>query len=165
MSSRANRLHKIAQIISTTQISSQAELVKLLAKSGVSITQATLSRDLEVLGAIKVHGAGGVIQYAIPEDSTGAIPSKDNSRLARTLADLMANMEYSGNIVVLRTPPGAASYLASAIDRADLDSIIGTVAGDDTVLVITRDPQGGKKVSGQLQKLAGQVQTRNKQGE
>lgn len=159
MTTRAARLHKIAQLIAANQVASQAELVHLLATEGISVTQATLSRDLDNLGAIKVHGIDGMSYYAIPEDSTGELPTKDQSRLARTLGDLMANVEYSGNIVVLRTPPGAASYLASALDRGDLDSVIGTVAGDDTVMVITRDPSGGQKVSEQLKELAGQFRT------
>jgi len=157
MTSRAARLHKISNIVSGQQVASQAELVHLLSVAGITVTQATLSRDLDILGAIKVHGADGSSFYAIPEDSTGELPTKDPARLARTLADLMASVEYSGNIVVLRTPPGAASYLASALDRGDLDTFIGTVAGDDTVLVITRDPQGAEQVAQQLKDLAGQT--------
>ena len=159
MTTRAARLHKVSQLVATHQVASQAELVHLLNSDGISVTQATLSRDLDILGAIKVHGKEGLSYYAIPEDSTGDLPTKDHSRLARALGDLMANVEYSGNIVVLRTPPGAASYLASALDRGDLDSVIGTVAGDDTVMVITRDPNGGQKVSEQLKELAGQFRS------
>jgi len=159
MTTRTARLHKIAQIVAANRVSSQAELVHLLSVDGITVTQATLSRDLDILGALKVHGADGASFYAIPEDSTGELPTKDHSRLARTLGDLMANAEYSGNIVVLRTPPGAASYLASALDRGDLDSVIGTVAGDDTVMVITRDPNGGEQVADQLTELAGQFRT------
>jgi len=159
MTTRTARLHKISQLVAARQVSSQAELVHLLSLEGISVTQATLSRDLDILGALKVHGADGASFYAIPEDSTGELPSKDQSRLARALGDLMATVEHSGNIVVLRTPPGAASYLASALDRGDLDSVIGTVAGDDTVLVITRDPSGGAQVAEQLKELAGQFRT------
>jgi transcriptional regulator of arginine metabolism len=156
MTTRTARLHKIAQIIAAHQVSAQSELVHLLSLDGISVTQATLSRDLDILGAIKVHGIDGASFYAIPEDSTGELPSKDHSRLARALSDLLATATHSGNIVVLRTPPGAASYLASALDRGDLDSVIGTVAGDDTVLVITRAPDGGAQVAEQLKELAGQ---------
>ncbi|NBV95898.1 MAG: arginine repressor [Actinobacteria bacterium] len=156
MSTRAARLHRISQIISSNQISSQGELLRLLEKDLVSVTQATLSRDLEFLGAIKVHGANGDSYYAIPEDSTRELPARDQSRLARTLADLLATVDYSGNIVVLRTPPGAASYLASALDKSELESVIGTIAGDDTVLVVTRDSNGGKAVAKQLQELSQQ---------
>lgn len=159
MTTRTARLHKISQLVAVQQVSSQAELVQLLSLEGISVTQATLSRDLDILGALKVHGVDGTSFYAIPEDSTGELPSKDHSRLARALGDLMASVEHSGNIVVLRTPPGAASYLASALDRGDLDSVIGTVAGDDTVLVITRDPNGGSQVAEQLKELAGQFRT------
>lgn len=159
MTTRAARLHKIAQLIASKSIASQAELVAQLAHEGISVTQATLSRDLDILGAIKVHGKDGASFYAIPEDSTRELPTKDYSRLARTVADLMASAEYSANIVVLRTPPGAASYLASALDRGDLDSVLGTVAGDDTVMVITRDPDGGHDVCEQLKELAGQARS------
>ncbi|MEI7442938.1 MAG: arginine repressor [Actinomycetes bacterium] len=159
MTTRTARLHKIAQIVAAHQVSSQAELVHLLSEDGISVTQATLSRDLDILGALKVHGVDGTSFYAIPEDSTGELPSKDTTRVARALGDLMATVTHSGNIVVLRTPPGAASYLASALDRGDLDSVIGTIAGDDTVLVITRDPNGGAQVSQQLTELAGQFRS------
>jgi len=159
MTTRTARLHKIAQIVAAQQVASQAELVQLLSQEGISVTQATLSRDLDILGALKVHGVDGTSLYAIPEDSTGDLPSKDNSRLVRALGDLMATVTHSGNIVVIRTPPGAASYLASALDRGDLDSVIGTVAGDDTVLVITRDPNGGWQVGEQLKELAGQFRS------
>ena len=157
MTTRAARLHKIAQIVASKPIASQAELVQALSAEGISVTQATLSRDLDILGAIKVHGKDGVSYYAIPEDSTGELPTKDFSRLARSLADLMASADYSANIVVLRTPPGAASYLASALDRGDLDTVLGTVAGDDTVMIITREPEGGHDVCEQLKELAGKA--------
>ena len=160
MSTRAARLHKISQLISSQKISSQSELLQLLQAAAISVTQATLSRDLDFLGAIKVHDVSGESFYAIPEDSTRELPPRDNPRLSRTLSDLMASVDYSGNIVVLRTPPGAASYLASVLDKSDLDSVIGTVAGDDTVLVVTKDSNGGKSVANQLQELAEQLQTK-----
>lgn len=163
MSTRAARLHKIVQLISTQNISSQSELLQLLTTNSISVTQATLSRDLEFLGAVKVTGKDGSHFYVIPEGSTGDLPTRDDSRLAKTLADLMASAEHSGNIVVLRTPPGAASYLASAIDRADLNQVLGTVAGDDTVMLVTRAVSGGKQVAELLQELADQSKSkRNK---
>jgi transcriptional regulator of arginine metabolism len=159
MTTKTARLHKISQIVSAQRITSQAELVQALRVEGIAVTQATLSRDLDALGAIKVHAGDGESYYAIPEDSTRMLPTRDQSRLGRTLADLMASAEHSANIVVLRTPPGAASYLASALDRGDVDTILGTVAGDDTVMVITRDPQGGGAVCEQLTQLAEQART------
>lgn len=163
MSTRAARLHRISQLIAGNKISSQSELLSMLEKDLVSVTQATLSRDLEFLGAIKVHGATGESYYAIPEDSTRELPTRDQTRLARTLSDLLATVDYSGNIVVLRTPPGAASYLASALDKSELESVIGTIAGDDTVLVVTRESNGGKAVAKQLQELS-ELQRQKKTG-
>jgi transcriptional regulator of arginine metabolism len=144
----------ISQIIDKQPVASQAELVTRLAQSGVLVTQATLSRDLEVLGAVKVHDINGQTKYVIPEDGTGEISKSDGSRLGRTLSEYMATADYSGNIVMLRTQPGAAGLLASAIDRADLSVVIGTIAGDDTVMVVTKDPDGGRAVCQQLISLA-----------
>ncbi len=153
MTTRAARLHLLTTIITDGRIRSQAELVLALAREGIQVTQATLSRDLDVLGAVKVHDAEGGY-YAIPQDGTGDLAFKDSHRLSRILSEHMASAEHSGNLVVLRTQPGAASYLASALDRSGLTSIIGTIAGDDTVMVVTRDPAGGPAVCHELTELA-----------
>lgn len=154
MTNRASRLALIQDIITTNDVSSQAEIVLLLARKGVTVTQATLSRDLEILGAVKISKGPTGLCYVIPDDGTGAPITKDSSRLSRAMTELAASVDYSGNIVVVRTSPGAASYLASTIDRSGLDSIIGTVAGDDTVMLVTRDPAGGATVCQELQDLA-----------
>ena len=154
MTNRASRLALIQEIITANDVSSQAEIVLLLARKGVTVTQATLSRDLEILGAVKISKGSAGLCYAIPDDGTGAPIAKDASRLARAMSELAASVDYSANIVVVRTSPGAASYLASTIDRSGLASIIGTVAGDDTVMLITRDPAGGASVCQELQELA-----------
>jgi transcriptional regulator of arginine metabolism len=154
MTNRASRLALIQDIITTNDVSSQGEIVLLLARKGVTVTQATLSRDLEILGAVKISKGASGLNYAIPDDGTGTPITKDASRLSRAMSELAASVDYSGNIVVVRTSPGAASYLASTIDRSGLDSIIGTVAGDDTVMLITRDPAGGATVCQELQDLA-----------
>lgn len=154
MTNRASRLALIQDIITANDVSSQAEIVLLLARKGVTVTQATLSRDLEILGAVKVPKGNKGHCYAIPDDGTGTPITKDASRLARAMSELAASVDYSANIVVVRTSPGAASYLASTIDRSGLETIIGTVAGDDTVMLITRDPAGGASVCQQLQDLA-----------
>jgi transcriptional regulator of arginine metabolism len=154
MTNRASRLALIQDIISANDVSSQAEIVLLLARKGVTVTQATLSRDLEILGAVKIAKGPNGLCYAIPDDGTGAPITKDASRLARAMSELAASVDYSANIVVVRTSPGAASYLASTIDRSGLATIIGTVAGDDTVMLITRDPAGGASVCQELQELA-----------
>jgi len=154
VTNRASRLALIQDIITANYVSSQAEIVLLLARKGVTVTQATLSRDLEILGAVKISKGSAGLCYAIPDDGTGAPITKDASRLARAMSELAASVDYSANIVVVRTSPGAASYLASTIDRSGLASIIGTVAGDDTVMLITRDPAGGASVCQELQELA-----------
>jgi transcriptional regulator of arginine metabolism len=154
MTNRASRLVLIQDIITASDVSSQAEIVLLPARRGVTVTQATLSRDLEILGAVKVPKGPNGLCYAIPDDGTGTPITKDASRLARAMSELAASVDYSANIVVVRTSPGAASYLASTIDRSGLDTIIGTVAGDDTVMLITRDPAGGASVCQELQELA-----------
>jgi transcriptional regulator of arginine metabolism len=156
---RAARLARIVELVGRHTIRSQSELAALLAEDGVAVTQATLSRDLDELGAAKVRVPdGGPPAYVVPEDGT-PFPvwvARDTSppRLSRLLAELMVSAESSGNLVVLRTPPGAAHFLASALDRAGLPEVIGTIAGDDTVLVVSRDPVGGHGLSAQLRDLA-----------
>ena len=146
---------RIAAILAREQVRSQEELAELLERyASVHVTQATLSRDLDELGVVRLR-SGGSLVYALPEEPGGpgshpgsalgqARPdSPQDSRLARYLGELMTSAEASANLVVLRTPAGAAQFLASVIDHAALPSILGTVAGDDTVLVIARDPAGG----------------------
>ena len=157
--SKAARHAKIVQTLATRAVHSQSELVKALADGGLHVTQATLSRDLDELGAVKLRAPdGGLAVYTIPEDGspiavrgTGDAPPQ---RLARLLSDLMVSIESSGNLVVMRTPPGAAHYLASAIDRASLPMTMGSIAGDDTILVIARDPAGGQALVEELVRYA-----------
>jgi transcriptional regulator of arginine metabolism len=138
---RAGRHARIVELIRDKAIRSQTELAELLAGAGVQVTQATLSRDLEELGAVKLHGA-----YLIPED--GKRPLRETvglgpARLLRLLRELLTGADASGNIAVLRTPPGAAQFLASALDRSGLTDVVGTIAGDDTILVVARDEGPG----------------------
>lgn len=147
---KASRRRRIMDLLARQPVRSQSELAKLLAEMGVAVTQATLSRDLEELGAVKVRDEAGVLMYAAPPD-TAPIAA---DRLNRALAELLVSAEHSANIVVLRTPPGAAQFLASALDRAALADIIGTVAGDDTVLVISRAADGAAAVAKRLVHLA-----------
>jgi transcriptional regulator of arginine metabolism len=118
-------------------VHSQTELAELLSGEGIQVTQATLSRDLEELGAVKVSGA-----YLIPEDGNRPLRSAEQApaRLVRLLRELLTGVDASGNLVVLRTPPGAAQFLASALDRSGLPDVVGTIAGDDTILVVAREP-------------------------
>ena len=152
----------------------------MLSHRGVHVTQATLSRDLEELGAVRLRGAAGALVYALPGEAGGpgsmpgglaeaadtprgthAAPGaaadlgvEPSARLARVTAELLVTAEASANLVVLRTPAGAAQFLASVIDHSAWPSILGTVAGDDTVLVIARDPAGGEDLARALLRLA-----------
>ncbi|WP_422768646.1 arginine repressor [Plantactinospora sp. WMMC1484] len=149
---RAARHGRIVALIRDHAIRSQTELADLLAAGGVQVTQATLSRDLEELGAVKVRGGDGPAVYLIPED--GKRPLRDAeqapARLIRLLRELLNGVDASGNIAVLRTPPGAAQYLASALDRAGLPEVVGTIAGDDTILVVAREATGGAALGEKL---------------
>jgi transcriptional regulator of arginine metabolism len=133
---RAGRHARIVELIRDRQVRSQTELAELLSGDGVQVTQATLSRDLEEMGAVKVSGA-----YLIPEDGKRPLRDAENApaRLVRLLRELLTGVDSSGNIAVLRTPPGAAQFLASALDRSGLTDVVGTIAGDDTILVVARD--------------------------
>jgi transcriptional regulator of arginine metabolism len=158
---------RIAAILAREQVRSQEELADLLERyASVHVTQATLSRDLDELGVVRLRAADGALVYALPEEPGGpgsrpggslafapAEPAH-SARLARYLGELLTSAEASANLVVLRTPAGAAQFLASVIDHAALPSILGTVAGDDTVLVITRDPAGGDALAAELLRLS-----------
>jgi transcriptional regulator of arginine metabolism len=144
-STRAARQARIVELVSERAIRSQTELATLLAAEGVDVTQATLSRDLDELGAVKLRGVdGGAPTYVIPEDGNPVRGVQGGtSRLIRLLSELLVSADGSGNLTVLRTPPGAAGFLASAIDRASLLDVVGTIAGDDTLMVIVREPLTG----------------------
>lgn len=152
MAGKQQRQHRIGRLLVEHRVTNQAQLTELLAADGVTVTQATVSRDLEELGAIKVRVPGGDTVYAIPELPREQVSPQDHLR--RVLGDWLVEVERSGDLVVLRTPPGSAHVVASAIDRNGLDGVVGTVAGDDTLLVIAREGQGDP-VAHQLQQLAG----------
>lgn len=164
---KAGRHARIVELIRAQPVRSQTELSELLARDGIQVTQATLSRDLEELGAVKLRGRnGGAAAYVIPEDgmpmlrpapalSAIDVNQPPPARLGRLLRELLTGADASGNLVVLRTPPGAAQFLASALDRSGLPEVVGTIAGDDTVLVVARDPAGGPDLAKQLSAWAG----------
>jgi transcriptional regulator of arginine metabolism len=203
------RQARIAAILAREQVRSQEELADLLERyASVHVTQATLSRDLDDLGVVRLRAASGALVYALPEEPGGpgsppggaigpiepesaigraepeddygepaAEPAREpaagpgrehggrtgrghagesphSARLARYLGELLTSAEASANLVVLRTPAGAAQFLASIIDHTAVPSILGTVAGDDTVLIITRDPVGGDALAAEFLRLA-----------
>ena len=151
--SKAQRQHRIARMLEQHPVASQGRLVELLAGDGVDATQATVSRDLEELGAVKVRVPGGEAVYAIPELPRDQLAPEDH--LQRVLGDWVVEVGHSVNLVVLRTPPGSAHVVGSALDRAGMDDIVGTVAGDDTVLVVAAEEAGGARVARRLAALAG----------
>jgi transcriptional regulator of arginine metabolism len=149
---KTQRQHRVAKLLESGRVNSQAHLVELLCAEGVVATQATVSRDLDDLGAVKVRVAGGETVYAIPELPRDRVAPED--QLRRVLADWVVEVCRSGNLVVVRTPPGSAHVVASAVDRAGLEGVLGTVAGDDTLLVIAAE-RLGEKVATRLTSLAG----------
>jgi transcriptional regulator of arginine metabolism len=151
--SKNQRQHRLAQIIEQNAVTSQAQLVELLAVAGVRATQATVSRDLDELGAVKVRAAGGESVYAVPELPKDRVAPEEHLR--RVLGDWVVEVAASANVVVVRTPPGSAHVVASALDRAGLTDIVGTVAGDDTIMVIAAERIGGTKLARRLSVLAG----------
>lgn len=152
---KAARQQRIVDLLAASPVRSQPELGRLLERDGLAVTQGTLSRDLDELGAVKVRVAGQ-LAYALPGEGGDARPQAPGEqgltveRLRHRAEELLVSVDSSANIVVLRTPPGGAQYLASAIDRSVLPTVIGTVAGDDTLMLVTRDPGGGQDVARQL---------------
>jgi transcriptional regulator of arginine metabolism len=161
--SRTSRQARIVELVSTMALRSQTELARLLAAEGIEVTQATLSRDLDELGAVKLRGAdSGAPVYVIPEDGSPVRGVQGGtSRLSRLLAELLVSVDAAGNLTVLRTPPGAAQFLASAIDRAALEEVVGSIAGDDTVAVIAREPLTGRDLAARFAALARRSSTQD----
>ena len=147
---KVERQRRIVQILRRHAISSQEELAELLRRNGERVTQATLSRDLEELGAIKVRENGGVV-YRLPEE-----PSSTEDWLRRMLHEFAVEVESSGNLVVVKTPPGGAQAVARALDAASPKDVIGTVAGDDTIILVCREGVRGQTVARRLRSMAGQ---------
>jgi transcriptional regulator of arginine metabolism len=147
------RQHRITKLLEAQPVTSQGQLVSLLAEQGVEATQTTVSRDLEDLGAVKVRLPGGDTAYALPELPVHQIAPEDHLR--RVLGEWVVEVAHSANLVVLRTPPGSAHVVGSALDRSGLDAVVGTVAGDDTVLVVVEEAVGGQAMAARLGEVAG----------
>ncbi|MCP1388542.1 arginine repressor [Corynebacterium sp. TA-R-1] len=151
--SRTARQARILDILASTRVMSQVQLSELLLEEGIDITQATLSRDLDELGARKVRPLeGGRAFYTVGSDREvlGEVQTGPREKLARMIDELVVSVDYSYGTAVLRTPPGAAQYLASYIDRVGLDPVVGCIAGDDTVFVLAREPLTGEDLALQL---------------
>ena len=144
-SSVAARRSKAISLIKAGVVHSQSDLVKLLKKAGFDVTQATASRDLEEVGAVRSRNESGELVYQIGASADGAI-----SKSMPLPSDLILSVESSGNLAVVRTPPGGAQFLASSLDNSGIKSIIGTIAGDDTVLVVSKKSNGGADLAKEL---------------
>lgn len=142
----------IRRLLATTAVRSQGQLALELEAQGLAVTQATLSRDLVDIGAVKVRRADGTLAYAAG-DQVDAHEDTEQ-RLSRLAAELLFHADGSANLAVLRTPSGAAQFLASAIDAHEDADVVGTVAGDDTVLVVAREPDGGLRLAQKFLDLA-----------
>jgi transcriptional regulator of arginine metabolism len=150
---RTRRLRILAELIRSGAFVSQEELTEKLRELGFAVTQATVSRDLEQLGAVKLK-RGGVLSYALPDQLGAADWSA--GRLERIMREFVVSIEAAGQLIVLRTPPGSAHLVASAIDHAALAEIAGTVSGDDTMFVAVRDGVAIHQVMARFERMLGQ---------
>jgi transcriptional regulator of arginine metabolism len=139
------RRAKAIALIQSGKIHSQNDLVTLLKKSGYEVTQATASRDLEEIGAVRSRNSRGESTYEISESSDGAI-----ARSAPLPSKLILSVDSSANLAVIHTPPGAAQFLASSLDHANLTGVIGTIAGDDTIILVSKKATGGAHLAKEL---------------
>lgn len=151
--SKVQRQQAIARLVGQHQVTNQPQLVDLLAGEGIIATQATVSRDLDDLGAMKVRVPGGESAYAIPDFEPARLAPHD--QLRRVMGEWVAEVEHSGNLVVVRTPPGCAHVVASALDRSGMAELLGTVAGDDTLMCVATEEAGGQQLAAVLRDLAG----------
>ena len=140
-------------MLSDTAVASQTQLVELLEAEGIEATQATVSRDLEDIGAMKVRVPGGDLVYGLPEHTNETVAPADHLR--RVLSDWVAEVTHSHNLVVVKTPPGSAHVVASALDRSGLEGVLGTVAGDDSILIVATEETTGKQLANTIRTLAG----------
>jgi transcriptional regulator of arginine metabolism len=148
------RQHEVARLLAAHAVTSQGQLVELLGAEGLEATQATVSRDLEDLGAVKVR-IPGVDRpvYAIAELPKDQVAPLDHLR--RVLGEWVVDLAVSANLVMIRTPPGSAHVVASALDRTHLEGLLGTVAGDDTILAVAEEGYGGSRLAERIGDLAG----------
>ena len=153
MSAKQQRQQAIARLIGQQRVNNQPQLLDLLAAAGIAATQATVSRDLDELGVIKVRVPGGSSAYALPELESDRLAPFE--QLRRVLGEWVGEVAVSANLVVLRTPPGCAHVVASALDRSGIDGLVGTVAGDDTLLCVAAEGTPGIRLAAHLRDLAG----------
>lgn len=147
---KRHRQDVIRRLLLDASLHSQEEVVEALEAAGMQTTRATVSRDLDEIGATKVRGVDGGLVYRVAVD---AGPASARDRLGETLQQYVVRVDSSSNIAVLRTPPACAQPVASVIDLAEIDGVLATVGGDDTVLVVAREPMTGKDLAELFQTL------------
>jgi transcriptional regulator of arginine metabolism len=149
---RTRRRKAIAEIIRAGPAASQEEVTAKLADLGFNVTQATVSRDLDQIGAVKVK-RGGVLSYALPDQ----IGQNDwtTTRLERIIGEWVHSVEAAGNMLVMKTPPGSAHLVGAAVDQAKVPEIAGTVCGDDTIFLVARDGANSKELAQRFRTMAG----------
>ncbi len=146
------RRARITAILAAEPVASQHALGELLLAEGISVTQTTLSRDLEAIGAVKQNDASGKVRYVT--NVAGVEIGSNPDSVGKIVAEVLIGAEAAQNIAVLRTPPGAAHYLAGTLDRSGASDIVGTLAGDDTVLVVMRTTEAALDLCARLLRLA-----------
>jgi transcriptional regulator of arginine metabolism len=154
---KTQRQYLVARLLEKHSVTSQALLVSLLAEEGVEATQTTVSRDFEEIGALKVRVPGGDTVYALPELPVHQVAPQEHLR--RVLGEWVVEIAHSGNLVVLRTPPGSAHVVASALDRSGFEGVVGCVAGDDTVLVVADEGLGGPELERRIGQFGARAET------
>jgi transcriptional regulator of arginine metabolism len=150
---KERRQRAIADLIRTRTLASQEELAERLTKQGFAVTQATISRDLEQIGAVKVR-RDGQLSYSLPEQ----VRDSPAPRLAAVFRDWVRSVDAAANLVVIKTPPGSAHLVGVALDASDLSDIVGTICGDDTIFVACRSEKAGKKIARTLSELSAGLQ-------
>lgn len=151
MNRTGSRRRLLKTILSEQEVTDQRQLARLMAEQGFRVTQATVSRDLQAVGAVKARSPGGTLRYIRGRPGTGSTDAR--GVLAENLASYARSVQASGNLVVVKTPPGAAQVVAAAIDGADLEGVLGTVAGDDTILIVATEASGGGTVAKELEQI------------
>lgn len=148
---KSKRQLKIIELVKEKDIQTQKELADCLQEAGIEVTQATVSRDIKQLGLIKVPMQTGGYKYSLPPDHKEKVNVK--SRLKRMFEDSVTELDYSENLIVISTLPGTAQGIASLIDNSELDNVIGTIAGDDTILLVVKPQEKVEAVKKRLEEL------------
>jgi transcriptional regulator of arginine metabolism len=157
---KSQRQHRIGDLINEHTVSTAAQIVSLLAEEGITATQATVTRDLQDIGAVKMRDAEGRRRIQLSTATPSGSAPLDHLR--RMMGEWATSIENSGHLVIVRTPPGCAHVVASALDRSAMSGVLGTVAGDDTILVVAKENYGGPALAESLRRLAGLELTKGK---